>query len=75
MNRENKTDPAVNDAVDPDAPDFDAPAGETLDDAEPKTGEDARHDPEKLKRNRARLGVDEDHETPEMKKDHRGTFP
>ncbi|MBV8030085.1 MAG: hypothetical protein JO035_01100 [Betaproteobacteria bacterium] len=31
--------------------------------------------PEKLKENQRRLGVGEDHKTPEMKKGHRGTFP
>ena len=30
---------------------------------------------DKLKGNRRRLGVDEDHKTPEMKKGKRGTFP
>jgi len=30
---------------------------------------------EQLKSNRKRLGVDEDHETPTMEKQHRGTFP
>lgn len=41
----------------------------------PAAGVDARDDPEKLKKNRDRLGVDEAHETPEMKEHHRGTFP
>ena len=36
---------------------------------------DARKDPEKRKENRRKLGVDEEHETPEMKEGHRGTFP
>ena len=43
--------------------------------AEKAAGEDARNDPEKLRKNRRKLGVDEDHETPEMKEGHRGTFP
>lgn len=38
-------------------------------------GEDARQDAEKLKENREKLGVGEDHKTPEMGKGHRGTFP
>lgn len=36
---------------------------------------DARKDPEKLKENRERLGVDDEHKTPDMKKQRRGTFP
>lgn len=36
---------------------------------------DARGDAQKQEQNREHLGVDEDHETPEMKKGHRGTFP
>lgn len=39
------------------------------------TGDDARKDPEKLKENRDKLGVGEDHQTPDMKKHRRGTFP
>jgi hypothetical protein len=31
--------------------------------------------PEKLKRNQAKLHVGEDHKTPEMKKGNRGTYP
>lgn len=38
-------------------------------------GSDARDDPEKRKENRERLGVDEEHKTPDMKEGHRGTFP
>lgn len=38
-------------------------------------GIDARDDSGKLKENRRRLGVDEDHRTPDMKDHHRGTFP
>lgn len=38
-------------------------------------GEDARNDPGKQKENREKLGVDEEHQTPDMKKHHRGTFP
>jgi hypothetical protein len=29
----------------------------------------------KLRKNQERLGVDEKHKTPEMKKGHRGTYP
>lgn len=36
---------------------------------------DAREDKEKLKENRENLGVDEAHQTPDMKERHRGTFP
>lgn len=36
---------------------------------------DARGDAAKQQQNREHLGVDEDHETPDMKKGHRGTFP
>lgn len=36
---------------------------------------DARGDEEKLRQNREHLGVDDEHQTPEMKKGHRGTFP
>lgn len=36
---------------------------------------DARSHPDKLKENRDRLGVDEEHKTPDMKKQRRGTFP
>jgi len=50
-------------------------ADEAEDVAAEEAGEDARNDPDKLKENRRKLGVDEDHETPEMKKEHRGTFP
>lgn len=39
------------------------------------TGVDARDQPEKLKRNRDQLGVDEEHKTPDMSERHRGTFP
>lgn len=44
---------------------------------EPDTldGEDARNDEEALKRNRERLGVDEEHKTPEMQEQGRGTYP
>lgn len=38
-------------------------------------GSDARKNPEKLKENRQKLGVGDDHQTPDMKKRHRGTFP
>lgn len=38
-------------------------------------GLDARESPEKLKENRGKLRVDDEHKTPEMQKDHRGTFP
>ena len=34
----------------------------------------ARDDPEGREENRAKLGVDDDHQTPDMKKGHRGTF-
>ena len=36
---------------------------------------DARHDKEKLKKNREDLRVNDEHKTPEMEKGHRGTFP
>lgn len=36
---------------------------------------DARGDPQKQRKNREHLRVDEDHATPDMKKGHRGTFP
>jgi hypothetical protein len=36
---------------------------------------DARDAPRLLAGNRERLGVDEDHQIPAMKKFHRGTFP
>jgi hypothetical protein len=36
---------------------------------------DGELDDKKLKRNQERLGVDEEHKTPEMRKEHRGTFP
>lgn len=40
-----------------------------------QTGVDARKDPGKLKENRDKLGVNEEHKTEEMQKGHRGTFP
>ena len=36
---------------------------------------DARGNKSKLSKNRQMLGVGEDHETPEMERAHRGTFP
>ena len=36
---------------------------------------DARGNKSKLSKNRKKLGVGEDHETPEMEQAHRGTFP
>lgn len=36
---------------------------------------DGRKDPGQQKRNQEHLGVGDDHRTPEMKKNHRGTFP
>lgn len=39
------------------------------------TGDDARDDPEKIKENREKLGVGDDHKTSDMQKHHRGTFP
>jgi hypothetical protein len=36
---------------------------------------DGRKDPEQIKRNQEHLGVGKDHKTPDMKKNHRGTFP
>jgi hypothetical protein len=36
---------------------------------------DARRQPEKLRENQQRLGVDADHKTDAMKKGRRGTFP
>lgn len=44
----------------------------------PQTGKhprDAREDPGKLPENRRELGVDEKHETEDMERGHRGTFP
>lgn len=38
-------------------------------------GSDARHNPEKLRENQQRLGVDAQHKTDAMKKGRRGTFP
>jgi hypothetical protein len=38
-------------------------------------GSDARHNPEKLRENQQRLGVDPQHKTDAMKKGRRGTFP
>ena len=40
-----------------------------------RSGADARHEPNKQKENQKRLGVGEDHRTPEMRKGHRGTYP
>ena len=40
-----------------------------------RSGGDARREPERQKENQKRLGVGPDHKTPEMKKNHRGTFP
>lgn len=51
-----------------------ASTGQTPVDPETE-GVDARDDPEKLKENRDRLGVDEEHKTPDMQEGHRGTFP
>lgn len=42
---------------------------------EAPTGEDARKDPGKIKENREKLGVGDDHKTSDMKKHHRGSFP
>lgn len=50
-------------------PDAIAPADED------QAAGDARHDARKLKENRDKLGVGDDHKTPEMKKHYRGTFP
>ena len=36
---------------------------------------DAREEPGKLPENRRELGVDEKHETEDMERGHRGTFP
>jgi hypothetical protein len=36
---------------------------------------DAREDEGKLRQNQERLNVGPDHKTPEMEKEHRGTFP
>lgn len=55
--------------------DEEAPAVEPLPGGTEAQGSDARDDPEKQKENRERLGVDEDHHTPDMKSGHRGTFP
>lgn len=44
----------------------------------PQTGKnpkDAREDDEQLAENQADLGVGEDHQTDDMEKGHRGTFP
>lgn len=41
----------------------------------PPPAGDARSDEGKQEQNRRHLGVDEDHQTPDMKKGHRGTFP
>jgi hypothetical protein len=41
----------------------------------PAAGDARDQDPEKLKRNREHLRVNEEHKTPEMEKGHRGTFP
>lgn len=35
----------------------------------------SRVNEQKIKENRDRLGVNEEHKTPEMEKGHRGTFP
>lgn len=43
--------------------------------AKARAGGDARKNPDKQKENRQKLGVDEDHLTPDMKKHHRGTYP
>lgn len=40
-----------------------------------RRGDDARANPEKQQENRRQIGVDEDHKTEKMKKEHRGTFP
>lgn len=41
----------------------------------PAEGEDGRESEEARRRNRDRLRVGEDHATPEMERDRRGTFP
>ena len=41
----------------------------------PPPAGDARGDAARQRQNREHLRVDEDHQTPEMKKGHRGTFP
>lgn len=38
-------------------------------------GQDARGQPERQRENRRKLGVNEEHETEEMQKEHRRTFP
>lgn len=40
-----------------------------------RAGQDARGKPEKQRENRKDLGVNEEHETEEMQKGHRRTFP
>lgn len=78
----NPVDPDQPDLPSPDLPDQpDLPGPDEPEQAPPPLhGDsaddgDARDDPEKLKENRRKLGVDEEHLTPDMKKHHRGTYP
>ena len=40
-----------------------------------KNPRDAQEEKEKMKQNRKKLGVEEDHKTKDMEKSNRGTFP
>lgn len=72
-------DPNLPDTPMPDSPDETPPIEAAKDSPIPTerpAGVDARDgDPQKLAQNRDKLGVDDDHLTPDMKEGHRGTYP
>jgi hypothetical protein len=47
--------------------------GEEL--ASKPNGKDARANPKEQQENRERMGVNEEHKTKKMRKEHRGTYP